>query len=218
MKLHLNNLPSKKFRKPTTKEIVGQVLRYFLQGLLIIAPFAVTIYVVYNLFIAVDSWVPLFKTVDAQGNIHVRNYGLGIIVILLFVVAVGFLSSFFINSKAFNIFDNWLEKTPGIKLLYSTTKDFFSAFAGNKKKFDQPVLAAIENPDVYRIGFITETDLSQFGLNEHVAVYLPAAYSISGYVFLVPHSRIKKLEGVSAADAMKFAISGGVSDVEDEVK
>jgi uncharacterized membrane protein len=211
----LNNLPIKMTEKPSLKVVMGNILRFFLQGLLIIAPFAVTIYVVYNLFMAVDSLLPLFKYTDANGNVKVRNYGLGIILIILFVTVIGFLSSFLLRTKVFNFFDTWLEKAPGIKLLYSTTKDFFSAFAGNKKKFNEPVLAAIESEHVYRVGFITEKDLRQFGLTTHVAVYLPAAYSISGYVFLVPIDRVKKLDSVSAADAMKFAISGGVSDVEE---
>ncbi len=198
------------------KEVLARGIRYFLQGLLITAPIAITLYVVYSLFMAVDGWLPIFTYVDGDGKKQVRNYGLGIILIVGVVILIGFLSNFLLKTKAFNFFDNWLEKTPGIKLLYGTTKDFFSAFAGNKKKFDQPVLAATENEEVFRIGFITETDLKQFGLQSHVAVYLPAAYSISGYVYLVPLHRVKKIDNVTAADAMKFAISGGVSDVEEE--
>ncbi len=202
-------------KKYDFKLLSGKLLKYFLQGLLIIAPFAITGYVLYQLFTSIDGWLPINTYTDAQGNVHVRNYGLGVILILVVVIGIGYFGSFLLSSKAFNIFDNWLEKTPGVKLLYGTTKDFFSAFAGNKKKFDKPVLASIEHEDVYRVGFITEKDLSQFGLITHVAVYLPAAYSISGYVFLVPVSRIKPLDAISAADAMKFAISGGVSDVDD---
>lgn len=191
------------------------ILKYFFQGLIITAPVAITVYVFYSLFTKVDSWLPIFKEVDAQGNVHVRNYGLGVVILLVGILVIGYLSSFFIKSRVYNMFDNWLEKAPGIKFIYSTTKDVFGAFAGNKKKFNRPVLAAIESDEVYRIGFITETDLNNFGLNTHVAVYLPAAYSISGYVYVVPYSRIKELH-VSAADAMKFAISGGVADVEEE--
>jgi uncharacterized membrane protein len=198
------------------KAFGGSLLRYFLQGLLITAPIAITGYIVFQLFTSIDSWLPINTYKDEQGNIHVKNYGLGLILIIATVLLIGYFGSFLLKSKIFNVFDNWLEKTPGVKLLYGTTKDFFSAFAGNKKKFDKPVLAAIESEEVYRIGFITETDLTQFGLLTHVAVYLPAAYSISGYVFLVPIHRIKKLDGVTAADAMKFAISGGVSDVEED--
>jgi uncharacterized membrane protein len=203
-------------QKMKSKEILTQGIKYFLQGLLITAPIAITMYVIYQLFTSIDSWLPINTYKDEQGNIHVRNYGLGLILILAAIILIGYFGSFLLKSRAFNVFDNWLEKTPGIKLLYGTTKDFFSAFAGNKKKFNKPVLASIENEDVYRIGFITETDLRQFGLQTHVAVYLPAAYSISGYVYLVPISRVRQVDGVTAADAMKFAISGGVSDVDDE--
>jgi uncharacterized membrane protein len=192
------------------------LLKYFFQGLLITAPVAITGYVLYSIFTSIDSWLPLLRVKDAQGNTHTRNYGLGVVFLLAAILLIGYLSSFFIKSRVFNMFDNWLEKTPGIKFIYSTTKDVFGAFAGNKKKFNKPVLAAIESEEVFRIGFITETDLGQFGLNSHVAVYLPAAYSISGYVYLVPFYRVKQLDNVSAADAMKFAISGGVADVEDE--
>lgn len=202
--------------KMTYKQIATTLIKLFFQGLLILAPIAITAYVLYQLFTGVDSWLPLNTYTDTQGNIHVRNYGLGVVLILVTLILIGYLSTFLLKSKAFNFFDNWLEKTPGVKLLYSTSKDFFSAFAGNKKKFDKPVLAATENEEVFRIGFITETDLKQFGLQTHVAVYLPAAYSISGYVYLIPIHRIKPLDNVSAADAMKFAISGGVSDVDDE--
>jgi uncharacterized membrane protein len=200
------------------KELGSRLIKYFLQGLLIIAPFAITAYVIYGLFTNIDSWLPLNTYKDEQGNVHVRNYGLGLILILVAVILIGYFGSFLLKSKIFNVFDNWLEKTPGVKLLYGTTKDFFSAFAGNKKKFTKPVLASIENEEVYRIGFITETDLKEFGLLTHVAVYIPASYSISGFVFLVPMHRIKKVDGVTAADAMKFAISGGVSDVDEETE
>lgn len=191
------------------------VLKYFFQGLLVTAPVAITVYVFYSIFSKIDSWLPIFKTTDAQGNEHVRNYGLGVAILLAGILLIGYLSSFFIKSRVYNMFDGWLEKAPGVKFIYSTTKDVFGAFAGNKKKFNRPVLAAIESDEVYRIGFITETDLVNLGLQTHVAVYLPAAYSISGYVYLVPYSRIRELH-ISATDAMKFAISGGVADVDDD--
>ena len=196
------------------RKILANIFRYFLQGLLIIAPIAITLYIIFQIFTSIDSWLPLNTYTDAQGNMHVRNYGLGLVLIVSVIIVIGYFGSFLLSSRVFNVFDTWLEKTPGVKLLYSTTKDFFSAFAGNKKKFTKPVLAATDNSEVYRVGFITETQLSQFELIDYVAVYLPAAYSISGYVYLVPKHRIKQLPNISAQDAMKFAISGGVSDVD----
>jgi uncharacterized membrane protein len=59
--------------------------------------------------------------------------------------------------------------------------------------------------------------MSDLGLEDYVAVYVPMSYSIAGNVYLVPLARIKKLEGqLTAGEAMKFAISGGVTKVDDD--
>jgi uncharacterized membrane protein len=55
--------------------------------------------------------------------------------------------------------------------------------------------------------------VSEFGLHEHVAVYIPHSYAFAGVTFLVKHDRIRKVEKVSSANAMKFVVSGGVTDV-----
>jgi uncharacterized membrane protein len=59
--------------------------------------------------------------------------------------------------------------------------------------------------------------MEQFGMKEYVSVYIPMSYSIAGNVYLVPRNRIKEIEGgISAAEAMKFTISGGVTTVEED--
>ena len=112
-----------------------------------------------------------------------------------------------------SIFDRLLEKTPGVKIIYSSVKDFLEAFAGNKKKFDEPVLVNVDSTDVWRIGFITQQSSIDFGMIDHVTVYVPHSYAISGITYFVPRERIKPLKDISAADAMKYTVSGGVTDV-----
>ena len=104
-----------------------------------------------------------------------------------------------------------MEKTPGIKLFYSFIKDFFEAFAGNKKKFTHNVLACVDDEDVWRVGFITQEDMSSFGMENYVAVYLPMAYSVAGNVYIVRKDRIRPLTTIGSAQSMKFAVSGGVT-------
>src|SRR5215813_7312832 len=125
-----------------------KIVQYFLQGLLIIAPLAITAYAIYWVVSTVDNWVPIFRepVTDADGRVighEVKNYGLGFVVILAAVIIIGYLSSFFIQSRLFNLFDHWLEKTPGIKHIYTSTRDFFEAFAGDKRKFNKSVLANV---------------------------------------------------------------------------
>ncbi|MEO6330665.1 MAG: DUF502 domain-containing protein, partial [Ginsengibacter sp.] len=95
----------------------------------------------------------------------------------------------------------------------SFIRDFFEAFAGSKKKFTNGVLANIENNDVWRVGFITQEDMSKFAMTDFVAVYVPMAYSVAGNVYIIPKTRIRAITNISAAQTMKFAVSGGVTDV-----
>jgi uncharacterized membrane protein len=53
-------------------------------------------------------------------------------------------------------------------------------------------------------------------MKDYVAVYLPMAYSVAGNVYIIPKERIKFLPGISAADAMKFAVSGGVTQSDED--
>jgi uncharacterized membrane protein len=194
----------------------GKLFQYFLQGLLVIAPVAITAYAVYWIVSSIDSLIPLFTAKDESGRIYIQNYGLGFLIVIAAICLIGYLSSFFIKNRLFHLFDSILMKTPGIRFIYSSVKDFFEAFAGEKKKFNKPVLANIDDQDVWRIGFLTHEDASDFGLKDYVAVYIPMSYSIAGNVYLLPRDRIKPVINIGASEAMKFAISGGVTSVEEE--
>lgn len=203
-----------------------KVVQYFLQGLLIIAPLAITIYSIYWIVTTVDSWVPisLFREPvrDVDGKITgyvAKNYGLGFLIVIAAIIVIGYLSSLFIQSKIFNLFDHWLEKTPGIKFIYTSTRDFFEAFAGNKKKFNKAVLANVFSDDVWIVGFLTDEEMQKFDMgSDKVAVYVPQAYNFAGQLYILPRGRVKKIEQISSGEAMKYAVTGGVVDLEAEKK
>ncbi|MBL0145236.1 MAG: DUF502 domain-containing protein [Chitinophagaceae bacterium] len=196
-----------------------KLLQYFLQGLLILAPITITAYAIFWLITSVDSLLPIFTYKDLQGNVRVQNYGIGFLIIIAALVLIGFFSSFFITGRVVSFVDKILEKTPGIKYIYSTTRDFFEAFAGEKKKFTKHVLANVDDNNVWRFGFVTKEDMVDFGLKDYVTVYIPMAYSVAGNVYVIPKERVKPITNISAAQTMKFAVSGGVTDVdEDESK
>jgi uncharacterized membrane protein len=144
------------------------LLRYFLQGLLILAPIIITIWTVTQFFNLIDSILPnllhkffpnLIGT-DSDGTPH-RIPGLGFIVVVLLVLLVGYISSSFVVKSLFDLFGRALERAPGIKIIYTTVKDFFEAFAGDKKKFNRPVLVNISDGDAWQIGFITQQQASE---------------------------------------------------------
>lgn len=198
---------------PTDEKVnVAKLFQYFLQGLLVLAPVTITIYAIYWIVSSIDSLIPIFTTTGVDGKTYVRNYGLGFILIIAAICFIGYFSNFFIKLKMFSLFDRFMERTPGIRFIYSTVKDFFEAFAGEKKKFNKPVLANIDDKDVWRVGFITRKQVDDFGFEGYMAVYIPSSYSIAGSVYLVPADRVRMITNMNASEAMKFAISGGVTE------
>ena len=205
------------------KSILSLLARFFFQGIIALAPIGVTLWVVVTLFNLVDNFLPnllntlfpvQFKVVNGQIP---KITGLGFLVALLLVLVVGWLSSLFFVERMVSFFNKLLERTPGVKVIYSSVKDFLEAFAGNNKKFDKPILVCTDGNDVWRIGFITQENCEHLGLKDHVTVYVPHSYAISGISFMVPLANTKKLpEHMNASEAMKYAISGGVTYTVDE--
>jgi Uncharacterized conserved protein len=203
------------------KIIARKLFKYFLQGLIILAPITITLWAVLSLFNWVDSILPDFihslfpRLVLDENGYPKRIPGLGFILVIGIVLVVGYVSSSFIVSKLVELFDNILEKTPGIKIIYTTIKDFFEAFAGNRRKFDRAVLVSIESTDIWRIGFITHEELTEFGLQEYISVYIPQSYAFAGHLYFVKKERVRLITDITSTDAMKFAISGGVTTIEE---
>jgi uncharacterized membrane protein len=200
-----------------------KLIHFFFQGLIILAPIAITAWAVLSLFNFIDGILPNLLHILLPDIVKLDQYGypkripgLGFLVVILIVLSVGYISSSFIVGKLVDLFDNILERTPGIKIIYTTVKDFFEAFAGNKRKFDKAVLVSIEATDVWRVGFITHEELHEFGLNEYMAVYIPQSYAFAGHLYFVKKERVKILTDISSANAMKFAISGGVTEIDEE--
>lgn len=203
------------------RQTLKRLFQYFLQGLIILAPIIITIYAVTGLFNFIDRILPgILGTIfphwwlDEHGNAF-RIPGLGVIILILTVIFVGYISSSFIVGRLVDLFDTILERTPGIKIIYSTVKDFFEAFAGNKRKFDKAVLVSVQDKDVWQIAFITQEELLQFGMAEYVAVYIPKAYAFTGELYFLKKERVRVITGISSAEAMKFAISGGVTHIDE---
>ena len=77
-------------------------------------------------------------------------------------------------------------------------------------------MANVDDTNVWRVGFITQKDMSLWGLQDFIAVYVPMAYSIAGNVYILPANRVKPITSITSSDAMKFAISGGITHVDED--
>lgn len=89
-----------------------------------------------------------------------------------------------------------------------------NAFTGSKKKFTKPVLV-LTNPhsNIQELGFITNNDLSEIGIEDKVSVYMPMSFSFAGRMIIVPKQQITPLN-IDGGEAMKFVVSGGITDVD----
>ncbi len=190
------------------------VLNHFLQGLLFTVPILVTFYVLFNAIIWIDGLLPFQVPVHIPGFPKASIPGLGLLVIFVAVSIIGYLGAKYFRNPFFQYFERLIERAPLTKVIYSSVKDLISAFVGEKKRFNHPVLVTIErNSHIQRIGFITNDDLKSFGLGpEMVAVYIPFSYSFTGELVIVPRENIKPIDA-SGTNMMKFIISGGVTGI-----
>ena len=183
---------------------------YFIQGLLLIAPLAATVYIVYFLFQFSDGLLSTYL----EKYFQLKVPGLGILIIILLLVFLGIIGETIFAKPIKFLIKGILERTPILRLIYTSVKDLFSAFVGKVKKFHRPVAVLVdEKNDLWRMGFLTNEKLEEMGLEGKVAVYFPFSYNISGILYIVPANRIKPLH-ISPSEAMKFILSGGVSEMD----
>ncbi|KAA5548402.1 DUF502 domain-containing protein [Adhaeribacter rhizoryzae] len=180
--------------------------RYFLNGLLIMAPIALTIYII----LAMLNWL------DDLFDLNIAGYhipGLGILVMILMLTLIGFIGSSFLVRPFFIITERIFNRVPIVSIIYSSIKDLFDAFVGDNQKFSRPVLVKMQaEPLLYSVGFVTQDSLVVINMDDNMAVYFPDSYNFSGKLWVVPKENITFLE-LPSSEVMKFVVSGGVSKI-----
>lgn len=166
-----------------------------------VAPLAVTVYVCINIFRTIDGWL------------RFRIPGLGFAVTVVVITLIGFLASTILASSVLSAVDAAVNRLPFVRLLYSATKDLLNAFVGEHRRFDTPVLVpADQGGQGQALGFVTQESLARLGLADHVTVYLPFSYSLSGRLLIYPASAVRRLD-TESADVLAFIVSGGVTEL-----
>jgi len=178
---------------------MARFLNYFLKGLVLLAPLAITLYVCVRVFATIDGWLGL------------PIPGAGFVATVALITLFGFLASSFLTRRMLSVVEGVLERLPFVRLLYSSTRDLLNAFVGEKRRFDKPVIVApFPGSQARAIGFVTQETLESMGMREQVAVYLPQSYNFAGSLLIFPTSAVEPLDADSA-DVMAFIVSGGVT-------
>ncbi|WP_031525711.1 DUF502 domain-containing protein [Dyadobacter crusticola] len=189
--------------------ILKRIFSYFIRGLVLVAPLYATGLLIWTGVEFLDNIIPIDIPISNQQSVYLP--GLGVLIIVLGIILLGFLFSTIIPQSFFKFTERIMRRIPLVSLIYYSIKDLILAFVGDKKKFNQPVLVTIyKDTEIKKIGFITQNDLSHLKITDHVAVYMPFSYSLSGELFIVPAALVVPIES-SSTDIMKMIISGGVS-------
>jgi uncharacterized membrane protein len=181
------------------------LLRSFFRGLLFVVPVVGTLYLLYWLFVTLDS---IFDTKKWFGY-HVP--GLGVACTIAGVTLVGMLASNILTRWFVNLMDRLFTRLPLAKVFYSSIRDLMEAFVGERRHLHAPVLVSLGKEIGGEVlGFITREDLAWLDRKDSVAVYFPQSYNFAGSVVLFPRSRVAPISAESRA-VMQFIVSGGVS-------
>ena len=176
-----------------------RLINYFLKGLVFLAPLGVTVYVCVRIFTTIDGWLGF------------NQPGAGFAISVVLITLVGFLAQSFLTRSLLNVVETILNRLPFVRLLYSSTKDLLNAFVGEKRRFDKPVMVTPFPGGVGRMfGFVTQESLTALGLANHITVYLPHSYAVSGVLWVFPSSAVTPIDADSA-EVMAFIVSGGVT-------
>lgn len=191
-----------------------KIVSYFLQGLLYTAPLGLTVYFIYYLFTLVDGL--LQDTLHTYFDLYIP--GLGILILILLLIAIGFLGGTVLAHPFKLLYRGLLKKIPILGFIHSAFEDLFSAFVGKEKKFNRPVLVLVNSiSNLEKLGFLTEEDLTRLNEKDKVAVYFPHSYNFSGELFIVPAEQVKPVDHINPTSVMKFIVSGGVAGWNTEV-
>lgn len=196
------------------KKVFQRLLYYLIKGTLVIVPLAGAIFLIVWIVASLDNALNITQHFleDDQGH-PLYIPGIGILTVIVLLILVGLFFTTFVTEPI----KQWLNKTvnriPLFNTLYSSIKDFTEAFVGDAKKFNEPVLVEVNDMGLKKIGFLTQRDLTKLDLPDEVIVYFPYSYSFAGQVVVVHASKVKKLN-MSATDAMKLVVSGGVSGID----
>jgi uncharacterized membrane protein len=173
----------------------------FFTGMLLLAPLAVTSWVVWAFITMVDAHSPFGQW---WGTV------IAVVLVLVLIYLVGWISRTALGSLL-SLLDEVISKVPGVGLIYGYIHDMVQALAGDDKRFRQPVwVYPYPRSKMRMIGFVTREDLKVLGLKGDIAVFIALAYNISGLLVIVPRSQVKPLK-TKSKDLLAFVATGGLA-------
>lgn len=189
-----------------------RITSLFLRGLSIVLPLALTAYALWWLVSSLERvfhWLWL-RVLPAEWYFS----GLGILLGVGAIVMVGALASAWLGRVLFDALEELLLRVPLVKTVYASVRDLISFASGKKTGMGRVVVAEV-SAGVRMIGLVTKEDARRLtALADdagNVAVYLPMAYNLGGYLVMLPRDRLTPLD-MKVEDALRLAITAGIGE------
>jgi anti-anti-sigma factor len=191
--------------------IVSRQVRIFFAGALVVAPLAITVWVVWSL----GAWLEglgmnLFRSLGITPPKH--TYGIGGLIIIGLIYVVGLLTHLWLFRGAFGLVERLIARLPGIKTIYESVRDLMKLFGGDSQRMGRVVQYSVPGTDMSLLGILTNEN--PFGLppdspHRKVTIYVPYSYMFGGPTFFASPEHIVEVD-MSVEQCMKTAATAMV--------
>lgn len=194
---------------------MASLKKYFITGLLIWVPLAITAWVLTMIVGTMDQSLRLLpQAVHPEKLLGFYIPGAGVVLTLLVVLLTGLVTANFIGQKLVLFWEGLLARIPVVKSIYYSVKQVSDTlFSGSGEAFRKVLLVHYPHPQAWSVAFQTGTPARHIGEmlgDEHVSVFIPTAPSpVNGFFFFVKKSETIELD-ISVDDALKYIVSMGV--------
>jgi uncharacterized membrane protein len=204
----------------------ARIRNYFLTGLVVAGPLAVTIWITWSFITWVDGWVrplipPMYRP---ETYLPWPIPGTGLVVAFFALTLLGFLTANLIGRTLVGWGESLLHRMPIVRPIYKTMKQIFEAlFSKEGSSFRKVGLVEFPAPDMWSLVFISAPPSSDVAGKlpggEHVSVFLPCTPNpTTGFFFFVKRKDVIELD-ITVENAMTVLISAGMVQPEgDEQK
>lgn len=190
------------------------LFKTFLQGLVVVAPAIITVYVCGQAIIWLDGTIR--SAIQATGF---DIPGVGVFVAFAGIYLTGLLTRHWFFRGIVSLGESIVERIPLVKSLYSAIKDLLQFLSGTDARTrGRPARVHLLDGRVHMLGLITQRQPETFMGDKdkgRTAVYLPMSYQIGGFTVYVPSDQIEELPDLSVEDVLKLSMTAGVSSTGD---
>ena len=187
----------------------ARIRRYYLAGIVLLAPTALTVWVVWSLFNFIDGI--LGRELRARG---ISVFGLGFILLNVLVLLLGWLAASFLGRRAFASWDRLMQRVPLANKVYATLRQIAELLLGPSRSgsFGRVAIVEFPSPGSWGLGFVTSVATGEANGQtgqKLCSLFIPSAVNpTTGFLLLVPEERVRYLD-MTPEQAMKMIVSAG---------